>query len=368
MKNIVLKFIIILCFLTFVDLQSIAQNTTIEDLVDSAVLLMDKQLYAESQKILEDVVKKEPKHYGANYELAYLKCMMEKYDESLILLKKIENSNDINDRYYQMLGTIYDYKGMSDMAISSYQKGLSKFPNSGRLHVELGMMYHKSNEIEKALEIYEKGILADPMFPSNYFYAGLVLMGSSEPVWGLMYGEIFMNLEPYTSRSRTMSEYIVSTIKTNVEYNDTVFDASFTQQSIGFNPENVKLELSFPLVYQICFNTAGREAMEEGLDELGLYSLGFIHGQQVKHGVSYYDMGNTNPLFEYLLKVIDAGYIEEYCSLLYKGGFPSDYGEWMIMNKDKYLKFMEWRENNALKIDTKNVFSRLTCPPVRLIK
>lgn len=361
------KIYTLLIALTFAHTQIFAQEQQVEQLVDSAVILMDKQLYSESMTVLQEAIQKDPQNYRANYELAFLYVIMKEYDKSLSLLKKIENSTNTNDRYYQMLGTIYDYKGMPEKAISTYLKGLSKFPDSGRLHVELGMMYHKSNNIEKALESYEKGILADPTFPSNYFYAGLVLMGSSEPVWGLMYGEIFMNLEPYTNRSRTMSEYIVSTIKENVTQNDTAFVASFTKQNAGLNPQTMNLEISFPLVYQMCFNAAGREAIDEGLDELGLYSLGYIHAQQVKHGTIYYRKeGPTNPLFEYLLKVIDAGYIEEYCSLLYKGGFPIEYAEWMIMNKDKYLEFMQWRENNPLYTNTKYVFSRLTCPSIIL--
>lgn len=362
------KFYTLLFALIFASNQIFAQEQMIEQLVDSAVVLMDKQLYSESMTVLHEAIKKDPRHYRANYELAFLFSMMKEYDRSLSLLKKIENSPKANEQYYQMLGTIYDYKEMPETAISTYQKGLTKFPDSGRLHVELGMMYHKSNNVEKALETYEKGILADPTFPSNYFYAGLVLMGSSEPVWGLMYGEIFMNLEPYTNRSRTMSEYMVSTIKENVMQNDTAFVASFTKPSIELNPQTMKLEVSFPLVYQMCFNAAGRMAIEEGLDELGLYSLGYIHAEQIKHGTTYYAYyrkdSPSNPLFEYLLKVIEAGYIEEYCSLLYKGGFPNEYLEWMIMNKDKYLEFMQWRENHPLSINKKNVFSRLACPSI----
>lgn len=361
------KFYTLLFALIFANTHIFAQEQLVEQLVDSAVVLMDKQQYSESMTVLQDAIQKDPKHYRANYELAFLYSMMKEYDKSLSLLKKIENSAKTNDRYYQMLGTIYDYKEMPEMAITTYQKGLAKFPDSGRLHVELGMMYHKSNNIEKALEIYEKGILADPTFPSNYFYAGLVLMGASEPVWGLMYGEIFMNLEPYTNRSRTMSEYMVSTIKENVMQNDTAFVASFTKLNVGLNPQTMKLEISFPLVYQMCFNAAGRMAIEEGLDELGLYSLGYIHAEQIKHGTAYYRKGSSsNPLFEYLLKVIDAGYMEEYCSLLYKGGFPNDYAEWMVMNKDKYLEFMQWRENNPLSINKNNIFSRLTCSSINL--
>lgn len=336
-------------------------------MVDSAIVLMERGEINDSRILLESVLEKNPIHYNANYELAYLYCMQKQYDNSIAILNKIKDSPQITDRYYQLLGTIYDYKEQSKNAIDIYKEGISKFPKSGRLHVELGMMYHKSNDIMTALNTYEKGILADPMFPSNYFYAGLVLLDSSEPVWGLMYGEIFMNLEPYTDRARTMSKYLFETIKSNVLLTDTAFVANFTgKKSLQFNQSSMSLEMPFPLLYQTCFNAAGRKAVEEGLDTLELYTLGKIHDYQVEHGMIYFKEICNNPLYIHLLKVRNAGFMEDYCMLLYKGGAPTDYAGWMSMNKEHYLDFMKWREENKLQLSPNNCFSRLTCKSINL--
>ena len=336
-----------------------AQENNMNALVDSAMVQMDKGNFAESKALLEYVIGKVPNHYAANYELAYLYTQAKQYDESIAILQKIGNSKDVTDRYFQLLGTIYDFKGMANAAIEKYKEGLKRFPNSGRLHVELGMMYHKSNDLMAALETYEEGILVDPMFPSNYFYAGLVLLGSSEPVWGLMYGEIFMNLEPYSDRSRTMSRYMFETLKSNITLNDTAFVADLTKEkSIQFNQTTMKLEMPFPLLYQTCFNAGGRKAFEEGLDTLELFTLGKIHEYQIEHGKSFYNINCNDPLFIHLLKVQNAGFMEDYCMLLFKGGAPSDYVGWMTMNKDHYLAFMKWREENKLQLSSQNCLSR----------
>lgn len=304
----------------------------------------------------------------ANYELAYLYTLKKDYDKGIEYLNKISKSEEINDRYYQLMGTIYDYIGKSDIAIEKYKEGLQIFPESGCLHVELGMMYHKSGDVMKALGTYEKGILVDPMFPSNYFYAGLLLLGSSEPVWGLMYGEIFMNLEPYSDRSRMMSEYICKTIEENVMLTDTAFVTSLTEEnSLQINQTTMSLEMPFPLLYQICFNAAGREAVENGLDALELYTLGKIHEYQIEHVKKYPDALLDNPLFMYLLEIQKAGYMEDYCMVLFKGGFPNEYVGWLTMNKDHFLSFMKWREENGLILTKDNCFSRLTCHPIKLI-
>src|SRR5688500_2181234 len=52
-----------------------------------------------------------------------------------------------------------------------------------------------------ALQIWERGIQRAPMFPSNYLYAAKIFLPTSERGWGMLYGEIFLNIEPSTPRS-----------------------------------------------------------------------------------------------------------------------------------------------------------------------
>lgn len=350
----------------------LAQNVKQEDiptdvLVDSAIVKMDKGEIEASRCLLESAISNSPNHFRANYELAYLYTMLKQYDLGIKVLKNIEGSKDVTDRYYQLLGTLYDYKGMTDLSIEKYKEGIVKFPNSGRLYVELGMMHHKSNNVMKALNYYELGILADPMFSSNYYYAGLVLLNSSEPVWGLMYGEIFMNLEPHTERSKTMSKYMFETIKTNVCLTDTAFVASFTKENqLQFDSSSMSLEMPFPLLYQTCFNSAGRKAIEEGLDTLEIYTVGKIHEYQIEHGKMYYNINCNDPLYIHLLQIQNAGFMEAYCMHLYHGGAISDYFGWLSMNKDYYMEFFKWLDENKLQLYPNHCFSRLTCKPVNL--
>lgn len=357
--------VISLLLLSVIPFVSYAED--LDSLVDNAIEKMESGNLDESKSILEKVLVISPDHYEANYEMAYLLTMNRQYEEALRFLAIIKNSVKKNDRYYQLLGSVYDFIGDSEKAIYSYKEGLGHFPESGRLHVELGMMYHKSNDLMKALELYENGIIADPMFPSNYFYAGLVLMNSSEPVWGLMYGEIFMNLEPHTDRSKTMSKYMYEVLTSNTTITDSDFTSNLTKDSsVGFNQKSMKLEMSFPLLYQTCYNAGGRQALEDGYDSLELYSLGKIHNYQIEHGKTYYKPDFYNPLYNYLLKIQSAGFIEEYCMLLYKGGCPTDYVGWLTMNQERFKAFMEWREKNKLNLSQSNLFSRLTCDPIEL--
>lgn len=359
------KLILFVIILSSVELYS--HDIRLETLIDSAIVKMDNGLLDESEQLLNEVLKREANNYFANYELAYLYTIKKQYDRSITILDKIKDSSNLNDCYYQLLGTNYDYKGMKSAAIETFKAGIKAFPNSGLLHVELGMMYHQNNDIITALDTYESGIQVDPMFPSNYYYAGLILLGSSEPSWGFLYGEIFMNLEPYTNRSKTMSKYLYETIKSNISITDTVFTANFTQQnSISFNSTTMSLEMSFPLLYETCFNAGGRKALDEGLDTLELYSLGRIHEYQIEYGKNYYNGNFEDPLYVYLLRVQNAGFIDAYCIHLFKGGAPDDYAGWIVLHKEHYLEFMKWREENPLILTPTHYLSRKTFPNIQL--
>lgn len=339
----------------------------VEFKIQYAIRQMDNGKIDESKSILEDILLKDPKHYVANYEMAYLLNMTGQYDEALKYLDKIKKSKERTDQYYQLLGTVYDYKGDQAKSIKAFKDGLKKFPKSGLLHVELGMMYQKAEDNLKALECYENGILADPMFPSNYLRAALLLMTSSEPVWGLMYGEIFMNLEPDTHRSLTVGQYMYEVLKSKTEMSDSGFKANLTNSSnIEFDSKTFKLYMPFPLFYQTNYQVAGKKAIEDRMDNLGLSALAKIHEYQMTFGKESYKEEYNDPLFEYIMKIQDAGFMEEYCMSLYKSGDRAGFDEWLSTHKDRYDKFLEWRRSNKLQLTPSHCFSRLTCAPVPL--
>lgn len=335
-------------------------------MVDMAIVKMDDGQFADSKALLEEVLSKAPDHYLANYELGYLLIQCRQYKAALPLLLRIENSSEVTDRYYQILGSLYDLMGDPGKGIDTFMKGLQRFPDSGRLHVELGMMYQKENQVMKALETYEKGILAEPMFPSNYFYAGLILLGSSEPVWGLMYGETFINLEPDTQRSEVMRKEMYGALYSNISVEDSELKVSLTHQSIGFDHASMSMVASYPVVYDLCMKMAGKEIEMDETGSISISMLARLRDRQLHHGKRYFRPDRQDPLYHYLLKVRDAGFLEDYCMFIFRGGAPFEYNEWFDANRDRYLGFLRWKESNDLQLDRNNCFSRLTCPPVSL--
>ncbi|MFH2095531.1 MAG: tetratricopeptide repeat protein, partial [Bacteroidota bacterium] len=159
-----------------------------------AIQLMDKGEIDESIKLLKKAQKLDPERSDYPYELALAYYMKADYKTAAKILEKIRTYNDISDRLFQLLGNSYDIMGETDKAFDAYNAGLEIFPNSGCIYLEIGNVYWNRKEYGKALPYYEKGIEVQPEFPSNYYRAARLYCSSTEEVWGMIYGEIFMNL------------------------------------------------------------------------------------------------------------------------------------------------------------------------------
>ena len=95
----------------------------------------------------------------------------------------------------------------------------------------MGNVHWGKEEYGKALSYYEKGIEVDPKFSSNYYRATLIYCGSSEKLWGLIYGEVFMNIERNSKRTAEISKLLYDTYKKEIKITDeTSMTCSFCQQ------------------------------------------------------------------------------------------------------------------------------------------
>ncbi len=148
------------------------------------------------------------------------------------VLPVLDDKNSM-DLYYELVGDCYDDMGKSDKSIDTYSDGLKKFPASGRLHLEIGIALMRKEKYNDALFHFEKGIEVNPEFPSNYYWASRIFCSySTEKVWGMIYGEIFLNLERTTDRSKEISKLLYDTYKSQITFKgDSSVHYSFTEQN-----------------------------------------------------------------------------------------------------------------------------------------
>ncbi|MFO8086598.1 MAG: tetratricopeptide repeat protein [Bacteroidales bacterium] len=325
-----------------------------------AIKLMDNGNIDRSIALLEEAKKLDPDNFIYAYEIALANYLNKDYKKTVRLLKKLKNHKDINERYFQLLGNSYDLMGKPEKALKAYDNGLEKFPNSGMIMLEKGNVYLLQEEYDQALSYYEQGIKADPQFPSNYYRATLMYLNSTEEVWGMIYGEIFMNLERNSARTVEISRLLYNTYKSEIEISsDTSASVSFcqnanilikdTQDSDGFKLPFEMTAYEFTLMIAL-----------QGEDTIDMHALDRIRQDFVS---IYYknDLNKKYPnvLFDYQKKVLEAGHMEAYNHWILMKGDEEAFHNWHQENQTKWDDFVNWFTENSMEInESKRFYSK----------
>lgn len=322
-----------------------------------AIELMDDGKFKESIKLLKDAQKLDPERFDYPYELAYAAYIQKDFKGAIKILEKIKSHKDVSELLFQLLGNSYDLIGKTDEAFAAYDEGLKLFPKSGKLYLEKGNIHWEKDEFAKALPYYEKGIEIDPMFPSNYYRASLIYCNSTEEVWGMIYGEIFINLERNSKRTAEISKLLFDTYKSQIKFSsDTSYSVSFCQNApIKISNEQDVKNIKIPFgvgVYEPTLIIALFNEKSIDLNSLDRIRTSFVQ--------NYYNMGHDknypNILFSYQNQLKEAGHLEAYNHWLLLKGDEDGFDLWQTANKEKWEGFVKWFTENKMKLDQSNQF------------
>lgn len=323
-----------------------------------AVKLEDEGNYKEAIKLLKEAQKLDPETPDYPYEIGYSYYAMKEYKKAVAYFEPLLKDPKAYDLYFAMLGNAYDDWGKSDKAMEVYEAGIKKYPNSGRLYLEKGNLFWQKKEYEKAIPFYEQGVQADPGFPSNYYRLAKLFCASSEKVWGMIYGELFMNLERNSDRTAEISALLYNTYDKALEYSsDTSMSVHFCKNmtmSIDELTSPDKIKLPYCMTYETIMSIA--MAFEKNVD---INSLTRIRANFLDN---YYSMGRNidypNALFEYQKKIKDAGQLEAYSHWILMKGNEDGFVAWKDAHKEAYDSFVSWFTANQLELSESNFFVR----------
>ncbi|MCF8370814.1 MAG: hypothetical protein K9H64_04275 [Bacteroidales bacterium] len=353
MKNLIIG---LLCLLNLSTYSQTNQDKAYE-IGRIAINKMDSGYIEESIKLLKVAIKLDPESLRYPYEMAYAYSMNTDYKKAIKILKGLLKHPDVNDRIYQMLGNNYDYSKNPKKATETYETGLQLFPNSGCLYLERGNMELHKEEYLNALDYYEKGIEVDPQFPSNYFWATKIYLSSSEKVWGMLYGEIFINLETNSRRTFEISEFLYNTYKNEIQFiSDSSISVSFSKNTaINIedlsDPENFKLPFGIG-AYEPTLMLSIIGETEINLDVLDRIRTNFVrlYFENEQH------KNFPNVLFDYQKNLLESGHFEAYNHWLLLAGDEDSFSKWQETNSEKWESFVNWILENPIPIDDTHKF------------
>lgn len=331
-------------------------------LTQEAIELMDNGKIKESIDLLEQAQKLDPDEPTITYEIGYAYYIDKQYKAAIKHLKKVINHKGANDRYFQLLGNSYDMDGEREKAMETYDEGLVKFPKSGKLYLERGIIFLADEKYNDAAGSFEKGIEVNPEHSSNYYWAAKIYCNSSERVWGMLYGEIFLNLERNSKRTAEISKLLYDTYVNAIKFTDTGTLISFSKMNtitIGDDPTDIKFP--FPMmVYEpgMALAVAALEVNKKK-KEITLPTLDFIRTNfldiyyEKKHETKY-----PNILFEFQQTIQKKGHFEAYNYWILMKGDEDAFDKWRTANENKWSAFVDWFNKNQILVNDAHKFFR----------
>ena len=341
MKRLVPIFLILFYCLAY------SQDT----LYNKALKAIDEKRWFDAEHLLTKALKNGEDELKCSYELAWTYYCNKEYKKAIDVLTPFLNKKDIvTSDIYQLLGNAYDENNNSYKAVDIYTMGLEQFPDAGNLHLELGNIKYKEGNYREALYWYEKGIEKEPTFSSNYYRAAKVFLMSTEVVWGLLYGEIFMILEPESERSKEFSKDLFSAYKDAISLG--------TNANVDFNNNIIVYSDSFERknVFPSVFNSIMLQCVR-GKRYINIATLSQIRTLFIAN--LYRDANDfANPLFEYEKTLIDKGLFDAYNYYLFAYGDTKESSAWINSHKAQWDRLIKYLKTNPIPLTTENYFSR----------
>lgn len=334
-------------------------ETALQKAKDAIKIEDESGKYNEAIALLQEAQKLDPDNINYPYEVAYAYSTKKEYKKAADILEQLINRKDAFARVYQALGNAYDEQGKPDKAIETYEMGLKKFPNAGELYLEMGNMKLNKKEYDNALPYYEKGIEVNPQFPSNYYWAAKIFCGTTEKVWGMIYGELFMNLERNSKRTAEISKLLFDTYKSQIKFKlDSSISVSFSKNAT-INIDALKDPKQFKMPFGMGCYEIGLTIAVIGEKQIDINSLDRIRTRFLDN---YFKNSNAttypNILFDYQQKVKAVGHFEAYNHWILMKGNEDAFNEWKGANETKWTEFTQWFTDNKLQLDANNKFYR----------
>lgn len=190
-----------------------------EQLHQTAKSFMKQGDYANAVLVLNKSLQIAPDNMSIAKDLAMSYYFQKDNIKALETIKPVLDSKDADDQSFQIAGNIYKQLDQRNELEKLYKKGIKKFPESGPLYNELGEAVFTNSKLD-AIKYWEKGIQADPGYSKNYNNAARYYFFTTDKVWTIIYGEMFVNMEPTGNSTPEMKQILLDAYKKLFTEND----------------------------------------------------------------------------------------------------------------------------------------------------
>ncbi len=325
------KIVLFLILFVAINNKTVYAQTTAE-LQATAKTFMRQGDYANAVLILNRCLEKEPNNTAIGKDLALSYFYLQNNEKALEIIKPVLESKDADDQCFLIAGNIYKQLSKPKESEKIFKKGIKAFAESGPLYNELGELQIAANNNKDAIKNWEKGIELSPSYSKNYYNAARFYFASNNNVWCILYGEIFVNMEPNNPKANQIKKVIIES------YKRLFIDITAAK--------NYKSNKAFAKLYVEALGKQGIQSSQG----INVESLSMIRSRFI---IDWF-AGNNKPtfkLFEYQQQLLKEGLFEAYNQWLFGAAEnEAGYQNWVKTHTTESAAFSKFHKSRIFKM------------------
>jgi tetratricopeptide (TPR) repeat protein len=311
----------------------LAQNQDVQKLHESAKTYMRQGDFNNAVLLLTRALQSQPDNLELLKDLAFSYYLKKDLVRALETAKPFADRKDADVQSYQILAMVYKALEERKETERLYKAALKKYPNSGALYNEYGEMLWDKKEYSSAVKQWEKGIQADPNHSGNYYNAARYYYFSADRVWGLFYGEIFVNIESYSDRTEEIKKLLLDGYKKLFTGNDVYKNQDTKNEFVKAFLETMK---------------KNEVATANGINPESITTLRarFLLDWYTKYATRF-----PHRLFEHQQQMVKMGLFDAYNQWIFGAAQnASNYEKWTAAHGDAHNEFLRLQKNRVFKV------------------
>lgn len=314
----------------------------IDRMQENAHAYLGRGDYSNAIMMFSQAIRMAPSDVSLRRDLAYTYFLSGDLKKAKEVIDPVAGSDAADEQTYQVASAIEQSLGSTAKAKRLINEGLKKFPASGLLFNSKGNLFNRDGKSKDALEAYNAGIKAEPSYPMNYYNAAKIYMQQGEAIWPLLFGEIYVNLEPTSPRTIEMKKMLMDAYRV-------LFSPGKDDRLPSFNGNsdpNAKTAHNF----QEAFKQVMLQQAPSISDGLGTENLIMLRTRFAMMWERQYANLYPSTLFAYQDKMLHDGVFDAYNQWLFGATDNStEFANWVKMNTKEYSAWGEWAKRNPLQ-------------------
>jgi len=307
------------------------------DLVARGVKAHDAHEYDNAIALYRRALDVYPLNSTAYYEMAFTYSVSGRQAEAFDAITRALLLDPKQEPYYVLKGTVLDDMGLVEQALAVYQRLLSVQPDSYMGHLNLAVALARQQKTDESMAELKKAVAIDPNYPSAYYHLATLSRNKGWDYDERDYVERFLAVGATDRRRPEMEARLEELKKVNVDV-----DPSNEYASIQMAADLARATWRGGKHRETYPDAHGYSVCYEEDKEAYAVILEMWRGEKREHPDAH------QGFYDLLLKIDDAGYLDEYIYYNRQRVFGEKGRAWMEAHKDRVEAFLAWAKSEDL--------------------